>query len=190
MDLDADRLGPGEQPVSQAAPAPETSWRGVNVVLIGLALLLVASTIFFGVRTLRADPAEAKADALSRQYSALSKAATTETEAFLTVNYEDMDPLIEKVLDGATGDFKKQYAGARENLKSSAVTAEAVSRGTVRKVGVADVAGKNAVVFIAADSQVANKSSQGKPQPRYYRLKLDMVKVGDSWLTSGLQFVG
>ncbi len=45
------------------------------------------------------------------------------------------------------------------------------------------------MVFVAADSQVTNKSTKGKAQPRYYRLKLTMVRQGGTWLTSNLEFV-
>ncbi len=87
------------------------------------------------------------------------------------------------------GPFKTQYDGARANLKSSAQTAEAVSTGKVLSAGVGDIDDTNAVVFVAADSQVSNKSTKGKAEPRYYRLKLSMVRQGGKWLTSDLQFV-
>ena len=45
-------------------------------------------------------------------------------------------------------------------------------------------------MFVAADSRCTNKTTKGKAQPRYYRLKLTMVREGDKWLTSDLQFVG
>ena len=45
------------------------------------------------------------------------------------------------------------------------------------------------MVFVAADSKVTNKSTKGKAQPRYYRLKLTMTQQGGKWLTSDLQFV-
>jgi hypothetical protein len=37
---------------------------------------------------------------------------------------------------------------------------------------------------------VQNSTTGGTPQPRYYRLQLDMVREGDQWLVSQLQFVG
>jgi Mce-associated membrane protein len=170
--------------------AARTSWRAVNVVLIVLAVALVAAIVFFAIEASRTDPAQAKAEAQSRQYAAVSRSAKAETLAFLTVDYKAMDPLIEKVLAGATGSFKEQYDGARASLKSSATTAQAVSTGKVRSVGVSELTGTTAVVFVAADSSVMNKSTKGKAQPRYYRLKLTMVKESGKWLTSGLEFVG
>jgi Mce-associated membrane protein len=187
--------------VSDAVPDPSTtseesperaptSWRIVNLVLIGVAFLLVVALGLVAVQAFRGDPAQARAEKTSHQFKAISKAARAETQAFLNVDYTNMDPLMAKVLAGATGSFKQQYAGARANLKASATTALARSTGKVRSVGVGDLTPKTAVVFVAADSQVTNKSTAGKAQPRYYRLKLTMVKQGDAWLTSDLQFVG
>jgi Mce-associated membrane protein len=162
----------------------------VNLVLLALALVLVVGVVVFGVKGAQADPGASQAQKVSSQYVAVTNSAKRETLAFLAVDYKDMDTLIEKVLAGSTGTFKKEYAGVRTNLKSAAVAAEAMSVGKVRSVGVGDLTDKTAVVFVAADSQVTNKSSKGKPQPRYYRLKLNLVREKGTWLTSNLQFVG
>lgn len=172
-----------------AAGPSSTSWRLVNVVLALLALVLVAATVLFVVKEHRDAGGGAPARAVSQQYDAVTAAARRETLAFLTVDYQHMDPLIDKVLAGATGSFKTQYAGAKATLKSSAATSQAVSTGKVLSAGIGDLTARSAVVFVAANSQVTNKSTQGKSQPRYYRLKLTMVRQGSTWLTSDLQFV-
>jgi Mce-associated membrane protein len=176
-------------PAVSAGPS-STSWRTINITLVVLALLLVAATVFFIVDSANATPDDRHEAALSKEYRAVSKAAEDETLAFLTIDYKNMDPLIDKVLAGATGSFKSQYAGARSNLKSSATSAQAVSSGKILSTGISDIDSDTAVVFVAADSSVTNKSTKGKSEPRYYRLKLTMTKKGDQWLASDLQFVG
>ncbi len=109
-----------------------------------------------------ATPGESRAETLSRQYDAVTKAASAETVAFLTVDYKNMDPLIAKVVAGAAGTFKEQYAQAKVTLKASAQDAQAMSTGKVLSVGVGDIDDTDAIVFVAADSQVSNKSTQGK----------------------------
>ncbi len=159
-------------------------------MLIVVALVLLATTILLFARGASAAPGESRAETLSRQYDEVTEAAREETEAFLTVDYKNMDPLIKKVLAGSTGSFKKQYDRAKVNLKASAQQAQAMSTGKVLHVGVGDIDATDAVVFVAADSKVRNKSTKGKSQPRYYRLKLTMVREDGKWLTSNLQFVG
>ncbi len=155
-----------------------------------LALLLVATTALLFTRGAAATPGDSKAEALSRQYADVTKAARAETLAFLTVDYKNMDPLIEKVLAGATGAFKSQYQRAKPTLKATAQQGESTATGKVREVGIGDITGESAVVFVAADGEVKNKNSKGKAEPRAYRFKLTMVREGDKWLTSDLQILG
>jgi Mce-associated membrane protein len=161
-----------------------------NLVLVLVALALLTTTVLLFTRGASATPGDSKAETMSRQYDEVTEAAREQTEAFLAVDYKNMDPLIEKVLAGSTGSFKEQYSRAKVNLKASAQQAQAVSTGEVLHVGVGDIDDSDAVVFVAADSKVRNASTKGKAQPRYYRLKLTMVRQGEKWLTSNLQFVG
>jgi Mce-associated membrane protein len=161
----------------------------VNLVLIAVALLLVAASCFFFVRAATATTKDSTEVILSKQYAAVTKAAREETLAFLTIDYRNMDKLIDKVIAGAAGTFKTQYSGSRANLKTSTREAQAVSSGAVKGVGIGEIDARTALVFVAADSQVTNKSTKGVAQPRYYRLRLTMVRQGTKWLTSDLQFV-
>lgn len=172
-----------------AGPA-DTSWRVANIALILVALLLLATTVLLFTKGAAATPGDSRAETLSRQYKEVTKAAKDETLAFLTVDYKDMDPLIQKVLDGATGSFKEQYQRAKVTLKATAGQGQSVATGDVKAVGIGDIDSDAAIVFVAADGSVTNKSTKGKAQPRSYRFKLTMVRKGDKWLTSDLQILG
>ncbi len=154
-----------------------------------VALLLIVTSILLFTKGAAATPGDTRAETLSRQYDEVTKAARAETLAFLTVNYKDMDPLIDKVLAGATGTFKEQYEAAKGNLKTTAQQGQSVATGEVKAVGISDIDADTAVVFVGADGSVKNKSTKGKAQPRAYRFKLTMVNKGDKWLTSDLQIL-
>ena len=177
------------RPEEPAGPA-STSWRWANIVLMVLALLLVAASALLFTRGAAATPGDSEAEALSRQYEDVTAAARDQTRAFLTVDYKNMDPLTEKVLAGATGTFKDQYERARPNLKATAQQGRSVATGKVREVGIGDIDGDTAIVFVAADGSVRNKNTKGKDEPRTYQFKLTMVHKGDKWLTSDLQILG
>jgi Mce-associated membrane protein len=182
-------IDPSTSSGGPAGPAV-TSWRAVNIVLVLVALLLVATSVLLFTKGAAATPGESKAEALSKEYKAVTKAAHDETLAFLTVDYKNMDPLIAKVLAGATGNFKTQYDHAKVTLKATAQDGQSVATGKVAAIGIGDIDDNNAVVFVAADGSVTNKTTKGKAQPRSYRFKLDMVRKGDTWLTSNLQILG
>ena len=154
-----------------------------------VALLLVVASVLLFTRGAAAAPGDSRAEKLSSQYDEVTEAARAETLAFLTVDYRNMDPLINKVLAGATGNFKDQYERAKDTLKLTARKGESVATGEVKEIGIGDIDNDTAVVFVAADGAVTNKTTKGKAQPRTYRFRLTMVREKDKWLTSDLQIL-
>ncbi len=152
----------------------------------GLAVVLVALLVAIGLAVTRQDDVDAGLTAAQQD---VAGAARREALAFLTVDHRDMDPLIDAVLDGATGGFAKQYASQRETLTSEAVRTEATSTPEVVALGVGDQDEESATVLVAANSTVTNAGTGPDGQVRYYRLRLRLVREDDRWLTSDLQFV-
>jgi Mce-associated membrane protein len=163
--------------------------RLLNGVLGVLLVALVATAGYVAVRGRAEDPGAVPAAAVSREYDDITAAARQETEAFLTVDYKHMDPAVNRVLAGATGQFKKEYRKAEVKLRSDARQSRATSRGRVRAVGIGDLGGGSATVYVAADGIVSNDNTGHKPQPRHYRFQLNMTKVGRRWLTADLRSV-
>lgn len=155
-------------------------------VIGGLAVVLVALLVAIGLVVASRGSVD---DELSTAQREVAEAARAEAMAFLTVDHRDMDPLIDAVLDGATGDFAEQYESQRERLTREAVRTEATSTGEVVALGVGDLDDDSATVLVAANSTVTNTSTGGEGQVRYYRLRLDLVREGERWLTSNVQFV-
>jgi Mce-associated membrane protein len=184
------------------SPAAGTSARSLwlwTTIALGVVLLAVVATIATlalvrddGTRELQsaAMPWEDPGGETTETSRDVAAAARTETLAFLEVDYRAMEPLTEKVLDGATGEFKKQYADRVEDLVTQAKENKSISEGEVVALGIGELDDDSALVHVAANSQVQNSTTGGTPQPRYYRLQLDMVREGDQCLVSQLQFVG
>lgn len=162
-------------------------------VLLALVLLATVASVLLvpdGGDRLRAAATPWGADRdLAERHREVAAAAEELTLAFLHVDHRDMDPLVEAVLDGATGEFRKQYAENRDKLVRDARRNRSRSTGEVVALGVADLEDDSAEVLVAANSLVANKRTAGAEQPRYYRLRLSLVREGDRWLASDLEFV-
>ena len=152
-----------------------------GLVLVLLALLVATALVVTG-----GDEADGELTAAQRD---VAGAARTEALAFLTVDHRDMDPLIDAVLDGATGDFAEQYASQRETLTREAVRTEATSSPEVVALGVGDQDDDSATVLVAANSTVTNTGTTDEGQVRYYRLRLELVREDGRWLTDDLRFV-
>ena len=155
-------------------------------MVVGLAVALVALLVAIGLVVTSQDAVD---DDLTTAQREVAEAARVEALAFLTVDHTDMDPLIDAVLAGATGDFAEQYESQRDTLTSEAIRTEATSTGEVVALGVGDLDDDSATVLVAANSTVTNTSTGDKGQVRYYRLRLDLVREGERWLTSNVEFV-
>ncbi|MEO6604445.1 MAG: hypothetical protein ABIN55_02405 [Aeromicrobium sp.] len=161
-----------------------------NTALALVLAVLVGWLVLFAVNGSAAAPGQTPAEARADQYGDITRAARTETLAFLAVDHTKMDELTARVLKGATGEFKKQYKTSLKSLKDAAISQESISKGRVDEVALGEVDDDSATVFVAAGSKVQNKGTKGKVEDRSWRMKLTMAKVDSRWLISKLEFVG
>lgn len=166
--------------MTRVLPSGGPRWLVAALAVLVLALLVTGGVLMPRWQEARAED-ERRRDVL--------RAASAEVVAFTTLDYRDLEPSVDRVLRGATGDFKEQFESSRAQLEQLSRDNESVSEGRVLEAGVVSMDSDSATVIVVADSQVTNKST-GEPQPRHYRLQLDLVLEGDRWLTSDLQFVG
>lgn len=157
------------------------SWLA-GVLVVALVGLLVAIGLVITSR-------DTVDETLTAAQQDVGAAARAEAVAFLTVDHRDMGPLVDRVLVGATGEFAEQYASQRRQLERETRRTEATSTAEVVALGVGDQDEDSATVLVAANSRVTNTSTASEGEVRYYRLRLELVREGDRWLTSSLQFV-
>lgn len=162
----------------------------IRTVLALILVVLLVWLVLFAVRGGAAAPGNTPAEGRAADYSDVTRAARQETLAFLAVDHTKMDELTGKVLDGATGEFKKQYQSSLKSLKDAATSQESVSTGHIDEIGLSEVDATSATAFVAAASKVQNKGTKGKIEDRSWRIKLTMTKQGGHWLVSQLEFVG
>jgi Mce-associated membrane protein len=162
----------------------------INAVLAAVLLGLCVWLVLFAVLGSSAAPGQTPAEERAQEYSDIRRSARAETLAFLTIDHTKMDEITARVLDGATGDFEKQYRASLKSLKDSAASQESFAKGRVAEVGLSEVDADSASVFVAAGSKVRNKGTKGEVEDRSWRIKLTMVNEDDRWLVSQLEFVG
>jgi Mce-associated membrane protein len=170
---------------SQDRTHPWLVWLNAAAAVVALVLAVILVIVLAG-----GAGGSTPDNKAGQEYDAVTRAAGAETKAFMEVDYRRMDALMARVVNGATGQFRTEYQRSGPQLKSAVVSEHSLSTGKVISVAVSTLDQDSAVVFVAADSQVTNKSTKGRAEPRYYRLQLDMAKVKSRWLVSKLQFVG
>ncbi|MFI9804834.1 hypothetical protein ACIHEJ_10795 [Streptomyces sp. NPDC052301] len=108
---------------------------------------------------------------------------------FTSLDYRHYDRDSRTVLQGATGDFRKQFAAQTAQLTKLVARNRSVSEGQVLEAGIVRSDARSARVLVVADSKVTNTAAP-EGQARTYRLQLDLVRVAGRWLTSDVAFVG
>ena len=116
-------------------------------------------------------------------------AATATAKALVNLDHHDAQADVDAVLATATGTFAEQYEASSTDVVKLAREAHSVMTGTVKAAGIATIGADSARVIVATSGEVTNDSTGGSPRENNYRMQLDLVRVGDDWLTADLQFV-
>jgi Mce-associated membrane protein len=105
-----------------------------------------------------------------------------------TISYTEVDADIKRILDVATGefydDFQKRSAPFVEVVKQ----AQSKSQGTVTSAGLESVSGDTAQALVAVSVTTSNAGS-AEQQPRAWRMRISVQKMGDSAKVSNVEFV-
>jgi Mce-associated membrane protein len=158
-------------------PAPRLLWALTAVLL--LAAVAVTATLGRSAWQQQRD-ADSRAAALA--------AGRQIAVNFVTMNASSFDADTKRVLDDSTGAFRKEYASTLAQLKPVVTANKTVS--TVERAEASLVSGDDdsAKVIVGVVAPTSNASTP-KPEKKTYRLRLDLVKVGDAWKVSTLDFV-
>ncbi|MEV8374451.1 hypothetical protein AB0P21_17050 [Kribbella sp. NPDC056861] len=159
--------------------------RGPVILAWGLSVLLVVALAgaTLSVVALRGQ------DARDSERDGALKAARQLALDFTTYNYTSWDADVKRVQDGSTGQFKEEFKAASETIKTEVVTNKATSTGEVKEAGVVSNDKDSAQVLVIVNAVVTNTASKDGVARRY-RIKLDLVREQDRWLTADLQAVG
>ncbi|WP_183097320.1 hypothetical protein [Nocardioides pelophilus] len=155
------------------------SWTTIAVGLVVLGLLAFSVERGMSWREVRSNEADERA---------ASAAAVTQVEQLVGISGSTADEDIERLLDGATGDFHAELESQIKRLQQVLADSKVKATGEAVSTGVVTLTDDKASVIVAASGTVQNKDTD-KAEPRNYRLKVDLVKMDGRWLISGLEFV-
>jgi Mce-associated membrane protein len=151
-------------------------------VLAVLAAVLTAASGWLGVQLYERHEED-------RRHQDILAAARQSALNLTSLDYRHYDRDSENVLNGATGDFKKQFEAQTKQLTKIVADNKSVSEGQILDAGIARADERTARVLVVADSKVTNTAAP-EGTPRNYRLQLDLVLEDGQWLTSNVEFVG
>lgn len=159
-------------------------WLTLFVVLLAMAAAL-GGALSWRTHGDRADAATSQ-----ERYGAVLRAADAEVTAFVNLRYDNATRTVRAVAAGATGAFRAEYARSSGRVVRALRSSRSRMEGHVVWAGVSALSPDRATVIVATTGSVSNRRTHGKPVPRRFRLRVELVHSAGRWLTSGLAFVG
>jgi Mce-associated membrane protein len=105
-----------------------------------------------------------------------------------TIDWQEADTDVQRILDSATGtfydDFQKRSAPFVDVVKQ----AQSKSVGTVTEAGLESASDRDAQVLVAVTVKTSNAGA-GEQQPRAWRMRISVQKVGNDAKVSNVEFV-
>ncbi|TWD79518.1 Mce-associated membrane protein [Kribbella amoyensis] len=162
-----------------------TSRRGPLILAWALSVLLIVALAAATVSVLALRRQQVRAEDRTGAMQAARQLALD----FTTYQYSSWDADSQRVLDGSTGQFKEEFSGGANSVKTEVVTNKATSKGDVKEAAVVSNDKDSAQVLVIVNAVVTNTAAKDGVERRY-RIKLDLVREKDRWLTADLQVVG
>jgi Mce-associated membrane protein len=105
-----------------------------------------------------------------------------------TIDYQHADSDVRRILDSATGSFYDDFAKRSKPFIEVLKKAQSKSVGTVTEAGLESQSGDEALVMVAV-SVVTTNVGEPEGDPRHWRMRISVKKVGDDAKVSNVAFV-
>ncbi|MFM1724396.1 h domain protein [Rhodococcus sp. PAM 2766] len=160
-------------PTKSSLPTPLLAVAGVVIA----ALLVGVGVLGWGYLDDRAAE-QARTDAV--------QAATAQAAAMLSYNFNDVDQQLAAAGDGLTGDFRAEYDTlVKETIAPGAKEKKITVEASVQ-AGAIESASKNDAVVLLYVNQITRSEEMPDAATTGSRVRMEMHKEGDRWLTGRL----
>lgn len=176
-----DTKGSDTAPAASVAPAAPTWPKRVVVVASILLIAVVAAGIWLIVD-------QRSADERDERRAAFVQAARQTVLNLTTIRADSADADVQRLIDGATGDFKAEFEGREGPFVEVVQQAGVTTIGEVLEAGIQNEDGTCASSLVASRAMVSN-ADQTEPEPRDFRLRVTICDENGRLLASKVEFV-
>ncbi|MEZ0052296.1 Mce-associated membrane protein [Mycobacterium sp. MAA66] len=106
----------------------------------------------------------------------------------MSLDYRHAQQDVQRILDGTTGDFKKDFQATAQDFVKVAESSKSVTEATVTATAVQAMTQDTATVLVAATTKVTNAASKDQ-QPRSWRWSVDVARDGGQIKLAKVEFV-
>jgi Mce-associated membrane protein len=171
----------------ETAPPPTTLARPSapprRAALVGLVTILAIGTLagWLGFRTYQAHQA-------MEQRELFLQAGRQGAVNLTTIDFAEADTDIQRILDSATGTFYDDFSKRSQPFIDVVKQAHSKSVGTVAAAGLESASADQAQVLVAVSVKTSNAGAADN-QPRAWRMRISVQKIGDQAKVSNVEFV-
>jgi Mce-associated membrane protein len=170
-------------PADPAQPRPPRRQR-LWLSLTAAALIVGAVGALAGWLGFRAHQSHQRA----QQREVLLQAARQGALNLTTISYTEVDADIKRILDSATGAFYDDFQKRSQPFVDVVKQAQSKSQGTITQAGLESVQGDAAQALVAVSVTTSNAAAP-EQQPRAWRMRISVQKIGDTAKVSNVEFV-
>jgi Mce-associated membrane protein len=105
-----------------------------------------------------------------------------------TIDWEHADSDVQRILDSATGSFYDDFQNRSAPFVQVVKQAKSKSVGSVTEAGVESESGDEAQVLVAVTVKTSNAGA-AEQEPRSWRMRITVQKMGDQAKVSNVEFV-
>jgi Mce-associated membrane protein len=106
-----------------------------------------------------------------------------------TINYNEVDADIKRVLDSATGAFHDEFQNRSGPFVEVVKKVQSKTEGTIAEAGLLSATKDQAQVLVAVAVKTQMAAAPADQEPRRWRMKLTVDKTGDGAKVSNVEFV-
>jgi len=168
---------------AQDAPAKERMSAERRATLLALAVV-VALAVLVGWLGFRAHQSEQ----VRTQRSQFLQVARQGALNLTTIDWQKADGDVQRILDGATGQFYDDFAKRSQPFIDVVKKAKSTTVGTITEAGLESQTADDARVLVAVTVTTSNAGAP-QPDPHAWRMRISVQKVGDQAKVSNVEFV-
>ena len=105
-----------------------------------------------------------------------------------TIDFEHVDNDVKRILDSSTGTFYDDFQARAQPFTEVVKQAKSKSVGSIAEAGVESETGDGAEVLVAVTVKTSNAGA-AEQEPRAWRMKITVQKVGDEAKVANVRFV-
>jgi Mce-associated membrane protein len=154
-----------------------------RTMLLGIVIVVTLATLlgWLGFRSYQLHQAQA-------QRSLFLQVAKQGALNLTTIDWQHADADVQRILDGATGQFQDDFTARSGPFVEIVKKAKSVTVGTVTEAGLESVTADTAQALVAVFVTTSN-AGPAEAEPRAWRLRVFVQKVGDQAKVSNVEFV-